>query len=127
MEGVISVRKYMLGKNIQEMLSQLFCFFLNVKMGHWNIKFNACYSSCSDNNLIHRKIDLTDNMFAHPVSLFSFSEVRPCQYEGVLKQPGESFHSNNCQKQCRCSLQGELLCQPTVCPSGLKLRGMQIF
>ena len=63
-------------------------------------------------------------MFAHLVSLFSFSEVRPCQYEGVLKQPGESFHSNNCQKQCRCSLQGELLCQPTVCPSGLKLRGI---
>ena len=70
------------------------------------------------------KIDLSDNMFAHLVSLFSFSEVRPCQYEGVLKQPGESFHSNNCQKQCRCSLQGELLCQPTVCPSGLKLRGI---
>ena len=70
------------------------------------------------------KIDLSDNMLAHLVSLFSFSEVRPCQYEGVLKQPGESFHSNNCQKQCRCSLQGELLCQPTVCPSGLKLRGI---
>ena len=61
------------------------------------------------------------------LSLFSFTEVRPCQYEGVLKQPGESFHSNDCQKQCTCSLQGELLCQPTVCPSGLEIRGNHLY
>ena len=56
------------------------------------------------------------------LSIF-FTEVRPCQYEGGLKEPGESFHSNDCQKKCTCSLQGELLCQPTVCPSGLEIRG----
>ena len=97
-------------------------------------EFTLCIHVCVNSSYNNQpwftcNTELQITIFVHPLtlSLFIFPEVRPCQYEGVLKQPGESFHSNNCQKQCRCSLQGELLCQPTVCPSGLEKRGMLLY
>ena len=77
-----------------------------------------------NNELISHELNKCKIIIFLIFSIPSFTEVLPCHHEGIFHQPGETFHSNDCQKQCTCSLQGELLCQQTVCPKGLMRRGM---
>ena len=128
------------GENLSKMLSSLFFFhMLFDKLCHqeniikrWNrkhvvdVKWFLPFIKMTIWNFLKYIWVNQINIFHSSLFYFSvaFLEVRQCQYEGGLKQPGESFHSNDCQKQCTCSQQGEITCQPTVCPIGLEIRGM---
>ena len=56
--------------------------------------------------------------------IFLIPEKVTCTDEsGIQHEPGDAFNDNRCESRCTCTENGDIVCQPLNCPTGLIRRG----
>ena len=57
-------------------------------------------------------------------AIFLIPEKVTCTDEsGIQHEPGDAFNDNRCESRCTCTENGDIVCQPLNCPTGLIRRG----